>query len=88
MPDWALAMKLSEECGELNEAMLKDLGFLQHKGELEGPLGEAADVIIVAISAIAAHCPELPQSALVEQLRTALVEKTNKYKNILGVNCG
>lgn len=85
-PDWALTMKLSEECGEFSEAMLKELGFLQHKVVKEGTFGEAADVIIVVLSALAKHYPLLEPSTIVDQLSFSMREKTGKYKRILGVN--
>lgn len=84
-PDWALSMKLSEECGEFNEAMLKELGYLQHKVSKEGTFGEAADVIIVVLSALAKHYPDLPPSTIVAQLYSKLCEKTGKYEQIMGI---
>ena len=82
MPVWALAMKITEENGELQEALLKELGFLQHKVLKESPMYEAADVIICVIGVLAKLYTTRGFTAdqIMNQLRGALDHKMHKYK--------
>lgn len=84
-PSWALVLKLGEEVGEFNEAMLKELGFLQHKELKEGPLGEAADIIITTISILAVQYKDMPPDELITKLEIEIHRKFEKYKKIMGV---
>ena len=86
MPDWALGMKLSEETGEVNEALLVANGFLQHKVLKEDVLHEVADVFNVCLGLLAKHYPTKTPEEILEQLNSALVKKGKKYAGILGVD--
>ena len=80
---WALGLKLSEETGEFSEALLKELGYLQHK-ELKEPLmGEAADVINVVLATLVMTYPDKHIGDIVRELRDHMVLKNIKYKRIL-----
>ena len=57
----ARGLKLSEECGELAEAILSSEGICgcEYKGKTsEDVLEEAVDVTIMALSIFCGHCPE------------------------------
>jgi len=59
-PAWALAIKLSEEVGELSEIMLHELGHLHHKDKewKDTPVEESADIINVILGLLAVHYPD------------------------------
>ena len=82
-PSWALALKLGEECGEVNEAVLKDYGFLQHKQLKEDVFHEAADVINVLIGLLVTHYPNLTTEEIGFKLNEALTTKGAKYKRVI-----
>jgi NTP pyrophosphatase (non-canonical NTP hydrolase) len=84
MPTWALTMKLTEETGELNEILLRDYGYLQHKNkEWESPIDEAADIINVLIGVLASHYPDLNAEQLSNALLEAIDRKGKKWLNII-----
>lgn len=72
-------MKISEENGELAEAMLVERGKLPGKKLKEPALGEGADVIIASICAIAKHYPSIPADELAMGLAKWVNVKTGKY---------
>lgn len=84
---WALALKLGEELGEFQEAVLKEYGYLQHKEVKEDPFHEAADIINVLIGFFAVHYPGLSAEQLTEKLYEAIASKGDKYaKVVLGLD--
>jgi len=78
MPDWALAMKLAEECGEVNTAVLIENGFMRHKTLDEDVLHEVADVINVCIGLLTQHYPDTNTATLLRKLNEALIKKGDK----------
>lgn len=80
---WALVLKLGEEVGEFNEAVLKMLGYLKHKELKEDAIHEAADIVNVVFSALTVLYSELSVEELMEQFVQAFETKANKYKKIL-----
>lgn len=85
-PDWALGLKLAEECGEVSEAILYANGFIQHKELKEDVLHEVADVINVALGILTQHYPDVAVPELLTQLDAAMKTKNKKYAKILGAN--
>lgn len=83
MYSWALALKLGEEVGEFQEAVLKDYSFLRHKEDAGHSWLEAADIINVLIGFLAVHYPEMTAQELTEKLYEAIATKGDKYKGIL-----
>jgi len=83
---WPLAnrmIKLTEECGELAEAVNKHEGLLPHK-ELKEPVeGEVADVIITAIDVLRRVHADKTEEEVFELLKTQLELKSQKWENIL-----
>jgi len=83
-PAEILSIKLGEEFGEFQEAALAELGFNQHKKkELEGSIGEAADIMNVLVSTLVKLHPELSPHEVAEQLNAAMHAKGVKYQKIL-----
>jgi len=85
-PAWALAIKLSEEVGELSEIMLHELGHLHHKDKewKDTPVEESADIINVILGLLAVHYPDKTPSELSDELLAAMVKKGNKYGRVIG----
>jgi NTP pyrophosphatase (non-canonical NTP hydrolase) len=86
MPDYGLAMKLAEECGEVNTAVLKSMGYLQHKTLDEDVMHEVADVINVCIGLLTQHYLKMDEETILNELNKALCRKGQKYKDILGIS--
>lgn len=88
---WPLAnrmIKLTEECGELGEAVNKLEGFLPHK-ELKEPVeGEVADVIITALDVLRESYAHLTEEQVLEMLYEQLKLKSQKWEHILTRNEG
>lgn len=84
MDPMALGLKLGEEVGEFQEAVLVEHGYLQHKELKEDTLHEAADIICVLIGFLAKHHPNLTSPQLTEMLYEAIAKKGEKYANIVG----
>ncbi len=82
-PAWALGLKLAEECGEVNEALLRDLGFLRHKEAKEGVINEVADVFNVCLGLLAVHYPNSTPTEICVALEHAMHQKGQKYADIL-----
>ena len=82
-PVTCLGMKLQEELGEFSEAVLKEIGFLEHKEVKESPMREAADVINVLIGVLAVLYPDKTPHELTEELYVAMCDKGEKYERIL-----
>ena len=80
---WALALKLGEELGEFQQAVLKDEGYLRHKELKEDMWGEAADIVCVLIGYFARRYPECTGQQLTERLYDNICEKGDKYRTIL-----
>jgi hypothetical protein len=74
-------VKLGEEVGEFNEAMLVHNGFNQHKKLKEGIFGEGADIINCVIAALVAACPRSKPEEVVAELKSELYRKLARYKN-------
>jgi len=84
MTTLALALKVSEEVGELAEVILKDNGYLKHKQpSKEDAWHEVADIINVLIGMLAKHYPNLSATELTENLYNAIEKKGKKYEKIL-----
>jgi len=82
-PDWAHGLKLGEECGEVQEAILKANGFLDHKELNEGVVEEVADVINVLMALLTAHYPDLTIYHIATKLDNAMKQKNQKYYEVL-----
>ena len=80
---WALALKLGEELGELQEEVLKDYGYLKHKETKEGVWLEVADLINVLVGFLATHYPNMTAHDLTEKLYESVAIKFDKYERIL-----
>jgi NTP pyrophosphatase (non-canonical NTP hydrolase) len=81
-------MKVSEELGELSEAVSRDLGYMSHKtDEYEDSMYEAADIIIALAALIVNHNNELHHKSPIEtlaELKRAIAKKTRKYATAMG----
>ena len=86
---WPLAnrmIKLTEECGELAEAVNKHDGFLPHK-ELKEPVeGEVADVIITAIDVLRKAYQDKSEKEVMALLADQIEKKSAKWEAILERN--
>ena len=84
-PAWALAMKLSEEVGELSEIMLHELGHLHHKDKewKDTPVEEAADIMNVLLGLLAVHYPDKTSDELSRELLVAMIKKGKKYGRVI-----
>jgi len=84
-PDWAHGLKLGEECGEVQECILKGNGFLKHKTLKEDVVHEVADVMNTCCALLTSHYPDLTPAELLEELSNAMIKKGNKYAKVLGL---
>lgn len=84
-PDWAHGLKLGEECGEVQECILKGNGFLKHKTLKEDVLHEVADVMNTCCALLSSHYPEHLPDELAEALSNAMIKKGTKYAKVLKV---
>ena len=84
-PAMAMGLKLGEECGEVQTAILKDNGFLEHKVLDEDVMHEIADVMNVCCSILTATYPQLSPTELLSQLSQAMEKKADKYSKVLKV---
>ena len=85
-PDWANGLKLGEECGEVQTAILVKNGFLKHKNLDEDVMFEIADVMNVCCALLTAHYPDYTPDELLDKLAIAMDIKGLKYAKILGAN--
>jgi len=83
-----LHMKVSEENGELAEAILVERGKLPGKKLKEPAAGEGADVIISAVCTLAKHYSGLSAEELASQLSKWINIKTGKYERKLHKEAG
>ncbi len=86
-PDWALTLKLAEECGEVSEVVLYENGFIQHKQLKEDLFHEVADVINVCTAILAQHYSEMSTIEIHDRLIQAVETKGAKYAKILREGC-
>ena len=84
-PDWAHGLKLGEECGEVQECILKANGFLEHKTLKEDVLHEVADVMNTCCALLSSHYPDHLPDELVDALTSAMMKKGTKYAKVLKV---
>lgn len=82
-PSWANGLKLGEECGEVQTAILVAHGFLEHKTLDEDVMYEIADVMNVCCAILTAHYPDYLPDELLDALAVAMRTKGNKYAKIL-----
>lgn len=82
-PVLARNAKTMEELGEFSEALLHKLGHLPHKVMKEPIEGEAADVIICVIDALAGAYPELSADELSDMLKAQLKKKSQKWVSVM-----
>lgn len=82
-PVLARNAKTMEELGEFSEALLHKLGHLPHKTMKEPIEGEAADIIICVIDALAGAYPELTPNELAAILTTQLSIKSQKWVRVM-----
>lgn len=75
--------KLTEEVGELAEAVLYDSGYNQHKKMKEPTISEVADVIQVALAVLTKSYPGNTPEMLAKSLSVHLERKTDKWQAIL-----
>lgn len=78
-----LGVKLQEEVGEFSEALLKQLGYLEHKHGIDLPTSEAADIFIVVLSILVTLYSDESLSNIVRDLRDQIVTKKFKYEWVL-----
>lgn len=79
-------LKLSEECGELSEAIAHQEGWLPLKQMKEPLIGEVADVIITAIDVLRdAHPTDISDEELMNMLDEWLKKKLDKWTGIVDV---
>lgn len=78
-----LHMKISEENGELAEAILVERGKLPGKKLKEPALAEGADVIIATICTVAKHYASIPAPELATLLSKWVNVKMGKYSEKL-----
>ena len=83
-PPLARNAKAMEELGEFSEALLHKLGHLPHKTMKEPIEGEAADVIICIIDALAGAYPELSADELHKMLKAQVEKKSQKWISAIG----
>jgi phosphoribosyl-ATP pyrophosphohydrolase len=86
-PDWALGLKLGEEAGEVQTALLYANGFLRHKTLDEDVMHEVADVFNVCLGLLTQHYPDLTPEEILSQFNTALYVKGKKYAKVLAEGC-
>lgn len=82
-PDWASGLKLGAEAGEVQEAILKGRGFIEHKELNEEVVEEIADVMNVCCAILTAHYPDETPSTILGMLGDAMIKKGHKYAGIL-----
>ena len=82
-PILARNSKIMEELGEFSEALLHKLGFLPHKKMKEPIEGEAADIIICVIDALAGAYPDKSETELVDMLELQLTLKSEKWIKVM-----
>lgn len=82
-PVLARNAKTMEELGEFSEALLHKLGHLPHKTMKEPIEGEAADVIICIVDALAGAYPELTADELSDMLKAQLKKKAQKWVTVM-----
>lgn len=83
---WPMAnrmVKLTEETGELAEAVNYHLGLLQHKTMKEPIEGEVADVIITALDVLRKAYEDLSDEEVLELLKVQLLLKSQKWEAVL-----
>lgn len=83
LPVLARNAKIMEELGEFSEALLHKLGHLPHKTMKEPIEGEAADVIICVVDALAGVYPSLNADELYEMLQLQLSKKSDKWVKVM-----
>jgi len=84
-PDWAHGLKLGEECGEVQECILKGNGFLKHKTLKEDVVHEVADVMNTCCALLSSHYPDHLPDELLDALTNAMIKKGTKYAKVLEV---
>ena len=84
-PVLARNSKTMEELGEFSEALLHKLGYLPHKTMKEPLEGEAADVIICVLDALAGAYPELSATQLTIMLEEQLEKKSKKWEALINL---
>ena len=82
-PVLARNSKTMEELGEFSEALLHKLGHLPHKTMKEPLEGEAVDVIICVIDALAGAYPDMSAKELTDMLKLQLEKKSKKWKKVM-----
>jgi NTP pyrophosphatase (non-canonical NTP hydrolase) len=83
MPVIARGLKLGEEFGEFSEALLHSQGLLPHKEMKEPLVGEAADVIICTLDALAGAHPDWAPEYLIDRLNEQLDKKSDKWLRVM-----
>lgn len=74
-------MKLQEECGELAETSLFELGFNQHKTKPdEDSFGEGADVILCVLDVLSGLHKNMKPREVYDALEAALDKKYKKWE--------
>jgi len=82
-PDWALGLKLGEECGEVQSVLLHANGFIQHKSFDEDVMHECADVFNVITAILAKHYEDMSVEELSYRFFQAVDKKGQKYRKLL-----
>jgi Lar family restriction alleviation protein len=82
---WKPFMKLSEEVGELSEALLIEMGSLAYKEKEVSAIDEIADVLNAVAAILARHYSDMSTNEILEMLNAASRRKILKYKvTVLG----
>lgn len=81
--DYSLVVKLMEEVGEFAEAFNHSKGNLPHKTMKENIEGEAADVIICALSVLARVYKDKSPNEIIDILTLQLKLKSDKWLKVI-----
>lgn len=76
------AVKLGEEVGEFNQAVLFEQGKLPHKNITESAAGEGADIMLCIIDVLAKLYPHESPEGLMRIMENEIARKLIKWKEL------
>lgn len=77
--------KLSEEVGELCEAVLAQFGRIRMKPSIGTPIEEGVDVIMMITDILASCYPELSGEELMDEISVMLIQKKTKWRALMEI---